>query len=105
MGGDLVQRREIHLAGRALAEEQVVLGQPALPLVPGAELDMRVVALRHLVTHLDVLGRQDHDGGAREVFVDVAVAAVVQQTDGGVETVTNRPGLVDKIRVGRFAAE
>ena len=82
-----------------------MLSQPDPSLVPGTDLDVREISLGHLVPHLNVLGRQDHDGGAAEIFVDVAVAAVVQQANSGVETVTNRSGPVCKLGLWRFAAE
>ena len=66
---------------------------------------MREISLRHLVSHLDVLGGQDDHGGAREIFEHVAVAAVIEEADGGVEAVTNCPGLVTELRVGTVAAE
>ena len=105
MFGDLTQGGQVHLTGRALAEEHVVLIQPDSPLLPGTDLDVREVALGHLVPHLDVLGGHDDDGGAREGFVDVGVAAVIQQADRGVETVTNSPGLVRKLLLGRLGLQ
>ena len=42
---------------------------------------------------------------AREIFEHVAVAAVIEEADGGVEAVTHCPGLVTELRVGTVAAE
>lgn len=82
-----------------------MLSQPHPSLIPGEDLDVREISLRHLVSHLDVLGGQDDHGGAREIFEHVAVAAVIEEADGGVEAVTNCPGLVTELRVGTVAAE
>ena len=82
-----------------------MLSQPDSPLIPGKDLDVREISLSHLVTHLDVLGGEDDYGVSGEVFVNIAVAAVVEETDGGVETVSNRPGPVRKLRLCRFPVD
>ena len=75
-----------------------MLSQPDLPLLPGTDLDMREISLSYLVTHLDVLGGEDDDGVSGKVLVNIAVAAVVEETDSGVETIANCPGPVRKLR-------
>ena len=101
--GDVVEAGQILLAGRTLAVEHVVLGQPHPPLIPGDDLDTGEVALSHLVSHLDVLAGHHDDGVSGEVFVDVGVAAVVEQTDGRVEAVTDSSDFVLKLWVGRLS--
>ena len=75
-----------------------MLSQPDLPLLLRTDLDMREISLSHLVTHLDVLGGEDDDGVSGKVLVDIAVAAVVEETDSGVETIANCPDPVRKLR-------